>query len=75
MTRSFWELLIIFGQLLTYILVTAFRDRNAGSDRNRGKPAEEAAGRGAPRGGSRWAWNPCLTCNKVDSLTLVRRHL
>jgi plasminogen activator inhibitor 1 RNA-binding protein len=29
---------------------TAFRDRNAGSDRNRGKPTEES-GRGGPRGG------------------------
>lgn len=29
----------------------AFRDRNAGADRNRSKPIEEAGGRGAPRGG------------------------
>jgi len=29
----------------------AFRDRNAGSDRNRGKPTEESAGRGGARGG------------------------
>ncbi|KAK0710876.1 hypothetical protein B0H67DRAFT_491563, partial [Lasiosphaeris hirsuta] len=30
----------------------AFRDRNAGADRNRGKPTDESAPRGAPRGGA-----------------------
>jgi plasminogen activator inhibitor 1 RNA-binding protein len=37
-------------QFANRVCATAFRDRNAGSDRNRGKPTEES-GRGGSRGG------------------------